>query len=75
MAKHPTPSREGHFWAKLTLHENDDLRSTDWEVVQVFDNNGEGKYAFMASVPGIEGGQPMDAFIWGPAVEKPKELR
>lgn len=75
MAKHPTPSREGHFWAKLALHENDDLRSTDWEVVQVFDNNGEGEYAFMASVPGIEGGQPMDAFVWGPAVEKPQELR
>lgn len=75
MAKYPTPSREGHFWAKLTLHENDDLRSTDWEVVQVFDNNGEGEYAFMASVPGIEGGQPMDAFVWGPAVEKPQELR
>lgn len=75
MAKYPTPNREGHFWAKLTLHENDDLRSTDWEVVQVFDNNGEGEYAFMASVPGIEGGQPMDAFVWGSAVEKPQELR
>jgi hypothetical protein len=75
MSKYPTPTREGHFWAKLALHENDDLRSTDWEVVQVFDNNGEGEFAFLASVPGIEGGQPIDAFVWGPAVLKPEELR
>lgn len=75
MSKYPIPAREGHWWAKLALHENDDLRSTDWEVVQVFDNNGEGEFAFMASVPGIEGGQPMDAFIWGPPVHKPEGLR
>lgn len=74
MAKYPTPAREGHWWAKLVLTGNDDDRSTDWEVVQVFDNNGEGEFAFMASVPGIEGGQPIDAFVWGPPVQKPAEL-
>lgn len=72
-----TPAREGHWWAKLKLHDNPDLVSVDWEVVQVFDNNGSeanGAPPFMASVPGIEGGQPIDAFVWGPAVQKPKEL-
>lgn len=75
MSRHPTPDREGHWWAKLRLHDNPDLNSVNWEVVQVFDNNGEGEFAFMASVPGIEGGQPIDAFVWGPHVPMPAELQ
>lgn len=74
MAKFPTPSSEGHFWAKLRLADDPDENSIDWEVVQVFDNNGEGKFAFMASVPGIESGYPLDAFVWGPPVLKPEGL-
>jgi hypothetical protein len=75
MSRHPTPAREGHWWAKLRLHDNADLNSVNWEVVQVFDNNGEGEFAFMASVPGIEGAQPIDAFVWGPHVPMPEDLR
>lgn len=74
MTKYPTPDREGHWWAKLKLHDDPDLNSVNWEVVQVFDNNGEGEYAFMVSVPGIERGQPLDAFVWGPSVPMPGEL-
>lgn len=72
--KYPAPGREGHWWAKLKLHDNPDLNSADWEVVQVFDNNGTGDEAFMASVPGIEGAQRIDAFVWGPPVHLPPEL-
>lgn len=75
MTRYPTPNLEGHWWAKLKLHDNPDLNSVDWEVVQVFDNNGEGDEAFMVSVPGIEGGQRIDAFVWGPAVHLPEGLR
>lgn len=72
---YPMPTHEGHWWAKLKLHDNPDLNSVDWEVVQVFDNNGDGDLAFMASVPGLEGSQPLDAFVWGPKVHKPAQLR
>lgn len=84
MSPYPTPEREGHWWAKLRLHDNPDLRSVDWEVVQVFENmSGDpceadverGYLKWMASVPGIEGGQPLDAFVWGPPVHRPEELR
>lgn len=75
MARYLTPNREGHWWAKLKLHDNPDLNSVSWEVVQVFDNNGEGAEAFMASVPGIEKSQPIDAFVWGPPVLLPEELK
>lgn len=74
MGKFPTPAAEGHFWAKLRLAENPDDNSINWEVVQVFDNNGEGDEAYMASVPGIARGQRLDAFVWGPEVTKPSEL-
>lgn len=74
MTKYPTPAREGHWWAKLRLAENEDDNSVNWEVVQVFDNNGTGDEAFMVSVPGIEKGQRLDAFVWGPPVHRPVEL-
>lgn len=78
MAKYPTPAGEGHFWAKLKLAdepEGEDWNSTGWEVVQVFDNNGEGEEAFMVAVPGVQRSQRLDAFVWGPAVRLPEELR
>lgn len=83
MAKFSTPDREGHFWAKLKLHDNPDLNSVDWEVVQVFENGcgdlceadiERGEVRWLAHVPGIEKGQPLDAFVWGPPVEKPANL-
>lgn len=74
MSRYPTPAREGHWWAKLKLHDNPDLNSVNWEVVQVFDNNGHDDLEFMVSVPGIEGGQRIDAFAWGPPVHLPPEL-
>ena len=81
-AKYPTPQVEGHYWAKLKLADNPDDNSSDWEVVQVFDNmlrpwceaDIEGGECMMASVPGIEGGQRIDAFVWGPAIPRPREL-
>lgn len=72
--RHPIPRAEGHYWAKLKLADNPDDNSTDWEVVQVFDNNGPRDERFMASVPGIERGQHLDAFVWGPEVKKPEGL-
>lgn len=75
MSTYPIPAREGHWWAKLKLADNPDDNSVNWEVVQVFDNNGEGDETFMVSVPGIERGQLLDAFVWGPPVHRPENLR
>lgn len=75
MSPYPTPAREGHWWAKLKLAENPDDNSVDWEVVQVFDNNGEGDEAFRVAVPGIERSNSRDAFVWGPPVHKPDDLK
>jgi len=76
--KYPTPEREGHWWAKLCLHDEPDLNSVDWEVVQVWDNNGNernGAPPFLVHVPGVQESQPLDHFIWGPPVHKPHELK
>lgn len=72
MSTHPMPNIEGHYWAKL-VHphkepEDEDWVSPDWEVVQVNDNNGSGEDKWRVSVPGIEPGQLIDAFIWGPRI-------
>ncbi|WP_156783391.1 hypothetical protein [Roseovarius nubinhibens] len=72
MPAHPTPSAEGHYWAKL-VHphhepEGEEWASYDWEVVQVNYNNGTGEDQWRVYVPGIEPGQLIDAFIWGPRV-------
>lgn len=75
--KYPTPTQPGHWWAKLRLANqpsNEDWNSPDWEVVQVFDNNGDGDEAYMAFVPGVPIPQVLDAFVWGPEVLKPDEL-
>lgn len=78
MAAYTTPDREGHWWAKLKLADQPDgeeWNSVDWEVVQVNDNNGEGDETFMVSVPGVPRAQRLDAFVWGPPVARPPELR
>lgn len=72
MSRHPTPNQEGHYWAKL-VHpyrepEDEDWASLDWEVVQVSDNLGTGDDKWRVFVPGIETGQLIDAFTWGPRV-------
>ncbi len=80
---YPTPEVEGHYWAKLRLAENPDHNSASWEVVQVFENiqrpwceaDLETGECLMVSVPGIEGGQLVDAFVWGPPVVMPLELK
>lgn len=76
MSKYPVPSGEGHYWAKL-IHpsgvpenEIDSLRSTDWEVVAVYENGGDpadGDF-YRAFVPGISATQALEDFIWGPRV-------
>ena len=74
----PTPEQPGHYWAKLRLADNPDDNSVDWEVVQVFDNilrpwceaDIETGECMMASVPGILSAYPLDAFVWGPLIER-----
>lgn len=83
MTKYPTPEKEGYYWAKLRLADNEDDNSIDWEVVYVFENISkpwceadiESGECMMVSVPGLEGGQRIDAFVWGPTVVKPEELK
>ena len=69
---HPPPDAEGHYWAKLVHPSgesaNDDLKSVDWEVVQVWDNNATDDERWGVSVPGIEGAQWVPDFVWGPRV-------
>lgn len=76
---YPTPTRKGFFWAKL-IHPsqmplNEDWASQDWEVVEVFDNNGEDNEALGVSVPGISPVQWVQDFVWGPEVKRPPELK
>lgn len=66
------PSEEGHYWGKLVhprkMPEGEDWASPDWEVVQVSDNGGEGDDKWRVYVPGIQPGQLLDGFVWGPRV-------
>lgn len=45
-----------------------DDRSVDWEIVEVWDNGGEGEEQFGVSVPGVYATQWIDDFYWGPRV-------
>lgn len=82
MGRYPTPEHEGHWWAKLKLADNPADNSSQWEVVQVWDNilrpwceaDIETGECMMVSVPGLEGSQLIDAFVWGPPVPKPEGL-
>ncbi len=79
MAKYPTPDHDGHFWAKLKTPtgepEGEDWASTDWEVVQVFDNHGEDDEKWAVFVPGVPVTQWLHDFFWGPEVLLPSELK
>lgn len=74
--RYPTPEKPGHFWAKLIhpsrMPEGEDWRSTDWEVVQVFENSADpnDEEYLGVHVPGIEPCQWVQDFVWGPRVEK-----
>lgn len=82
MSQYPTPTREGHWWAKLRLADNPDDNSSQWEVVLVWENISkpwceadiESGECMMVSVPGLEAAQLIDAFVWGPPVHLPEEL-
>lgn len=73
MAKHPTPTEPGHYWAKLIhpsrMPEGEDWASADWEPVEVFDNNGEGDETLGVFVPGVGPVQWVQDFVWGPRIE------
>ena len=76
MARYPTPDHEGHWWAKL-IHpvgepdgEKGEWRSADYEVVQVWDNNGEGDETFGVHVPGVPVTQWLPDFVWGPEISQ-----
>lgn len=81
-SRYPTPTTEGHFWAKWRIAEDgtDDADSftplDHWEVVQVFENGGEpdNPEYLMVHVPGVSKGQNVENFIWGPEVFEPTEL-
>jgi len=68
------PHQEGHYWAKLTNpsgvtdEEAENWRSVNWEVVQVFDNNGEGSEKWRVFVPGIAPTFSFEDFVWGPFI-------
>lgn len=70
--RYPEPDSEGHYWAKLispsNMPEGEDWASTDWEVVQVNDNNGEGDEKWSVAVPGISQSQWLKDFAWGPKI-------
>lgn len=78
MIKFPTPKMAGHYWAKLIhpsdMPEGEDWASIDWEVVQVYNNNGEGDETWGVSVPGIGPTQWLLNFVWGPKVKLPREI-
>lgn len=70
---------EGFYWAKLItptrMPKGEDWASVDWEPVCIFDNNGEGDYAFGVSFPGIAPAQWPKDCIFGPLILKPESLR
>lgn len=58
--------------APAGMPEGEDWQSVDFEVVQVWDNNGEGNQKWGVSVPGIDVTQWVEDFVWGPKVEVPQ---
>lgn len=74
MAKFPTPTRPGHFWAKQKLTDSEtETPSGEWEVVQVFDHEYDGK-TMRVFVPGMGESEPTENFFWGPEVTLPAGL-
>lgn len=80
MARFPTPTKAGFFWAKLIhpsrMPEGEDWKSFDWEVVEVFINclDSDDDEALGVFVGGVSPVQWIPDFVWGPEVIKPKEL-
>lgn len=56
------------FSQGIHLPANNDDKSTGWEIVEVWDNNGEGDETFGVSVPGVYATQWIPDFFWGPVV-------
>lgn len=69
---HPTPTAPGYYWARLVHPRkqppDEDWVSSNFEVVCVDENYGEGVDEFRVYVPGIGPGQLIDAFVWGPRI-------
>lgn len=67
-----TPSRPGFYWAKWKIadagtREGDDLTPSDrWEVVEVWENGPPGPEMLRVHVGGVEHGQSLENFYWGP---------
>lgn len=67
-----TPTIEGFYWGKWrsaapgTADNGEPCRGDDaeWEVVEVFENGGDGDEYFMANVPGVEKAQGLHRFEW-----------
>ncbi len=76
MKPFPAPTAPGHYWAnwnaRLVHPKGEEWASLDFEVVQVWDNNGEGNEKWGVSVPGIEPTQWIEDFVWGPRVQVPQ---
>jgi hypothetical protein len=72
--KYPTPTREGFWWAKWRICDQDNheaqsyLPSDKWEVVFVFENclDEDDPEYLMVEVGGVAEGQSLENFIWGP---------
>lgn len=82
MADYPKPKTEGFYWAIWTscatgtADEDCWVSSGEWEPVEVWLNGHdpvEDEY-LMVFVGGVQRGQLLTNFKWGPAIARPKEL-
>lgn len=80
MPRFATPTNPGFYWAKLVhpsrMPEGEDWASADWEVVEVFMNclDESSPIHLGVHVGGMIPVQWIEDFVWGPKVDKPKEL-
>lgn len=73
------PTEPGYFWAKLVTpyyggEAGEDWKSLDWEIVEVYDNNGSGDEQFAVHVFGVPYSQWLPSFVWGPKVTTDRPL-
>ena len=77
--KHATPTAPGFYWAKWRIASDgtrdiEEFVSSDrWEVVEVCENHidpFDAEYLVVA-VAGVEKGQALDGFVWGPGPIEP----
>lgn len=72
MARFPTPTKEGHYWARWRIADDgtpegdEQTPSDNWEVVFVFQNSSDpdSDEYFMVSVPGQPKAQSIENFFW-----------